>query len=96
MSEPVCGACRAAGTGIGAPPLLCGSCQYYESEILVTLKVLFASQMGKDGNDLVKLASVVWPRATHFLNWLQEHIFLFTGSGSETTTKLICHLLTVR
>lgn len=96
MSEPVCGACRAAGMDIRAPPLLCGSCRYYESEVLLTLKILFALHLGKDGSELVKFVSVVWPRATHFLNQLQKHIFLFTVSGSETTAKLICHLLTVR
>lgn len=52
--------------------------------------------MGKEGNDLVKFVNVVWPRAMHFLNCLQEHIFLFTVSGSETTTKPVCHLLIVR
>lgn len=87
--------CRAAGTGIGAPLLSCGSCWYSESEISVTLKIMLASQMGRGGNDLVKFVSIVWPRATHFLNWLQEHIFLFTVSGSETTTKPLCHLVIV-
>lgn len=62
----------------------------------MTLKILFALQMGKEGNDLVKFVSVVWPRAMHFLSCLQEHIFLFTVSGSETTTKPVCHLLIVR
>lgn len=57
------GACRAAGTGIRAPPLVCGLCLYYESEMSVTLKILLASQMGKEGSDLIRSVRVVWPRA---------------------------------
>lgn len=38
--------------------------------------MLFASQMGKDRNDSVTFGSVVWPAARHFLNWLQEQVFL--------------------
>lgn len=33
--------------------------------------------MGKDRNDSVTFVSVVWPTAKHFLNWLQEQVFLF-------------------
>lgn len=50
---------------------------------------------GQEWNDLVKFVSVVCPRAMHFLNWLQKHIFLFTVPGSETTAKPVCHVLIV-
>lgn len=95
VSELECVGCRAAGTGIRAPLLLFSLCQYSKSEMSPTLKMLFASQMGKDGNDLVEFVGVVWPRAMHFLNQLQEHIFLFTVSGCETTTKPLCHSVIV-
>lgn len=46
--------CTAAGMGIGASPLSCGSCRYHAPEVLVALKMLFALQMSKNGNGLVK------------------------------------------
>lgn len=67
---------------------MCGACRAAGADVEALLLSHGLCQYQREVSDVVKFVSVVWPRAMNFLNQLKESIFLFTVSGSETTTKL--------